>query len=134
MATSKSKALTIALFLTLTACKFNMTYTNRQIDKEAAEKVTNLLFLALEGKDYTAADTLFSKNFYKGSSKKRLNDIFTMTVDKLGEIQDANLSNWGTKVISGTNPSSDYSFLYNVRYQYYSGQVGIHLTKGEDGK
>lgn len=134
MRTPKLSPLIIALCLILPACEFNMTYTNRQIDKEAAEKVTNLLLLNLESKDYAAADTLFSKEFFKSGSKKKLNDIFQMSVDKLGEIQDTNLDDWGTKVVSGTNSSGEYAFLYNVRYQYYNGQVAIHLIKDPDGK
>jgi hypothetical protein len=134
MRTPKLSPLIIALRLILAACEFNMTYTNRQIDKEAAEKVTNLLLLNLESKDYAAADTLFSKGFFKSWSKKKLNNIFQMSVDKLGEIQDTNLDDWGTKVVSGTNFSGEYAFLYNVRYQYYSGQVAIHLIKDPDGK
>jgi hypothetical protein len=134
MRTPKLIPLIIALCSSLAACQFNMTYNNRQIDKEAAEKVTNLLFLNLESKDYKAADTLFSKQFYKSWSKKKLNDIFQMSVDKLGEIQDTNLASWQTKVVSGTDSYGEYVFLYNTRYQYYSGQVAIHLIKDPDGK
>lgn len=134
MRTPKLNSLIIALCSILASCQFNMTYNNRQIDKEAAEKVTNLLLINLEGKNYTAADTLFSKDFYKTTSRKKLNDIFTMTVDKLGDIQVTNLANWQTKVVSGTDSYGEYAFLYNTRYQYYSGQVTIHLIKDPDGK
>ena len=121
------------LLLPLSACTFNMTYTNRAADKEAAQKVTNMLFLDLENKDYNSADLLFSKAFYKTTSKQKLNDIFTMTVDNLGDIQAPTLSECQTKVVSGTNSSGEYAVFYNVRYRYYNGQVSIHLTKDADG-
>ncbi len=120
--------------LMLTACQFNLTRKNRRIDKEAAEQITNRLFLSLERKNYNAADTLFSKSFYKDWSKKKLNGIFETTVDQLGEIQDIDLVDCQTSVVTGTNSSSEYAFLYKVRYQYYSGLVTIHLIKDPDGE
>jgi hypothetical protein len=57
-----------------------------------------------------------------------------MSVDKLGEIQETNLSECQTKVVSGTDSYGEYDFLYDMRYQYYSGQVAIHLIKDPDGK
>lgn len=75
-----------------------------------------------------------AKPFIRLGPKKKLNDIFEATVDQLGEIQDINLVDCQTSVVTGTNSSSEYAFLYNVRYQYYSGLVMIHLIKDPDGE
>jgi hypothetical protein len=123
-----------AAVLLLVACKFNMTYKNREADKQAAEQVLTRLYICLENKDYKSADTLFSKEFYSVTTKDKLNEIFAMTDNKLGDIQDTNITEWQTEVVTGTDPSTDYVFQYANKYKYYEGQVLIHLRKDPDGK
>ena len=132
----KTPKLTLAsaALLLCASCTFNITYKNRGIDKQAAEQVLTRLYICLENKDYKSADTLFSKDFYKVTPKEKLNGLFAMTDDKLGDIQDTNIAEWQTEVVTGTNPSSDYVFLYTNKYKYYDGQVKIHLIKDPDGK
>ena len=134
MSSLSSKHLLLLLALLFTACTFNATYNNREEDKSEAEQVTAMLFLALQNKNYAAADTLFSKDFYKVTSKDKLNEVFKVTQEKLGDLVTTNLTDWKTQVIKGTNASAEYAFLYGNTYQKAIGQVSIRLQKDPGNK
>ncbi|HVS91335.1 MAG TPA: hypothetical protein VHE59_04835 [Mucilaginibacter sp.] len=125
---------TVIFSLFLTACTLNYTRTNRESDKEDAEKITSLLFYQLQRKDYAGADSLFSKDFFSVTTKEKLNDIFRFTQERLGDLQDTHLSDWQTKVVRGTDASSEYILLYGNTYKKSVGQVKITLKKDPDNK
>src|SRR5579864_7852670 len=108
----RSKILSILILLVVFAsgCVFSSTYLNRDQDKQDAEKINNQLFDDLKSKNYNAAYKLFSKDFFVATNKKKLSNIFTFTQDKLGDLKSAEISQWETRVIAGTNPSADYQF------------------------
>jgi hypothetical protein len=49
-------------------------------------------------------------------------------------LKTTEVSQWETRIITGTNPSADYQFLYKNQYQKYLAEVTIRLTKDTDGK
>ncbi|MGZ3926441.1 MAG: hypothetical protein ACXVJG_05735 [Mucilaginibacter sp.] len=129
------KFFSIVLFLTaLSACVFTTTYTNRDEDKKDAEKVTNKLFDYLKNKNYDATYGLYSKDFWEVTSKIKMKDLYTFTQDKLGDLESTSLSEWETKVVSGTDPSAQYALLYKNKYKKYPAEVTIRLIKDPDGK
>jgi hypothetical protein len=130
------KLLSVLVLLVVVAggCVFSTTYSNRAQDKQEAEKVNNLLFDDLKSKNYDAAYKLFSKDFFAATNKEKLSNIFTFTQDKLGNLKTAEVSQWETRIITGTNPSADYQFVYKNRYQKYPAEVTIRLTKETGGK
>ena len=134
MTSFPTKRILPILALFFTACTFNATYNNREEDKSEAEQVTAMLFLNLQNKNYAAADTLFSKDFYKVTSKDKLNEVFKVTQEKLGDLVTTNLTDWKTQVINGTNASAEYAFLYGNTYKKAIGQVTIRLHKDQDNK
>ncbi len=134
MTSFQSKLVLLLLVLFFTACSLNATYNNREDDKAEAEQVTAKLFLDLQTKNYAAADTLFSKDFYKITSKDKLNEVFKVTQEKLGDLGDTNLTDWKTRVVSGADASADYAFFFGNTYKKAIGQVAIRLHKDPDNK
>ena len=134
MTSPSSKHLLSLLALLFSACTFNATYNNREEDKSEAEQVAAMLFLNLQNKNYAAADTLFSKDFFRVTTKDKLNEVFKVTQEKLGDLAATNLTDWKTQVVKGTNASAEYAFLYGNTYKKAIGQVTIRLHKDQDNK
>jgi hypothetical protein len=126
-------ALVVCLLL-ISACTFTSSYINREVDKSEAEQVTNQLFLYLKNKNYDATYSLYSKEFWSVTDKEKLMKLYSYTQDKLGDLEDTNLSEWETKVVTGTTSSGDYAFLYKNKYQKDTAEVTIKLTKDPDHK
>jgi len=123
----------VILFVFLSSCQFNSTRTNMAGDKEAAEKVTDKFHAFIKAKNYDSAYTLFSKRFFAVTPKAKMTEILTATQSKLGDLKTDSLGEWQTKIVEGTNPSSDYLLEYTNHHQKYNAKEEFHLTK-EDGK
>jgi hypothetical protein len=119
---------------TLTSCSFNRTFTNREEDKKEAEQVTTKLYELLKNKKYKESTELFSEKFFEISDKERLFDIYKMTEEKLGAVQETNIDSWETKVILGTDPVSTYVLVYKNKYDKFEATETFRLTKEADGK
>jgi hypothetical protein len=126
----------IVLFLlvTLSACNFNSTYLNRAEDKNDAEIVANRYYGALKNKDYEAVDVFFANEFWKVTPKDKLHEILVNTQSKLGELKSTKLDHWETKVIKGTNPSSEYILYYLNKYKNHEAKETLRLIKVADDK
>src|ERR1700743_1402067 len=122
------------LFGIIHGCTYSASYLNRDQDKQEGKKVTDQLFDDLKNKNYDATFGLFSKKFFDVTPKDKLKNIFTFTQDKLGDLKSSEVFKWQTKIITGTNPSSDYEFLFKNRYQKYPAEVDIILAKDSGGK
>lgn len=123
------------LFLAIaTGCVFTMTYNNREQDKKDAEKITNELFKSLKGKDYEAACGLFSNEFYAITPKDKLKGMFTEIQNDLGDMQTDSLAECNTKVVTGTEPSSEYFLIYKNHHQNHDAIDSVRMLKEADGK
>lgn len=122
------------LLFTLTSCVFTSTYTNREADKQEAEKVTNSFFELIKAKNYEAAYPLFSDDFFSVTPKPKLKEMFVTIQDKLGDLTSTNLDQWQTKVVKGTDPSSEYDLLYQNQHAKFKSAEEFKLTKNWDGK
>lgn len=105
---------------------------NRTEDKQAAEKVTSLLYSLLENKAYSKTHDLFSKDFWKVTKASDLDTLLNNTEEKLGKIKSKKVETWETSIISGTDPSSVYLLVYNVTREKYNSVETIKLTKEGD--
>ncbi|HEX3387044.1 MAG TPA: hypothetical protein VHS53_17710, partial [Mucilaginibacter sp.] len=115
-------------------CVFTTTYTNREQDKAAAEKVSNQLFKYLKDKNYEAASGLFSKEFYSVTPKNKLKGMFAEIQNDLGDLKTDSLAECNTKVITGTDQSSEYFLIYKNHHKKHDGVDSIRMLKEADGK
>ncbi len=110
---SKIIFLFIAL-LPLTGCNFNQFYKDRESDKADGEKVPQKFYWEIRyGGNQDDIYKLFGKKFFSVTSKEKLIELLNVT-GKIGPVQDYNLSHWETLVIKGSNPKSEYLFIYDV--------------------
>lgn len=124
----------ILLISTLSSCQFNRTFTNREEDKKEAEQVTSKFYELLKSKKYEETTALFSEKFFEVSDKEKLFQIYKITEEKLGALQEVAIGDWQTKVVIGTNPSSTYVLVYKNKYEKFESKETIRLTKETDGK
>lgn len=118
----------------MTSCHYNSQYLNREEDKNEAEQVTNKLYDFLKSKNYEGTNDLFSKKFFEVTDKEKLLKIYAMTNEKLGDLITTEVESWETKVVKGSNPSSNYVLVYKNKYERFEARETITLTKEEDGQ
>jgi len=133
MRTPKTLFGALALITIIAACTFTTTRTNRDEDRDAAEKVTNKLFEDLKSKNYDAAYSLFSDSVWVNTPKEKLKELFVYSDNKLGVMQNDSLADWKSRIISGTTNSADYQLIYKNHYEKGTAEVNIVLTQ-EKGK
>jgi len=126
--------LTLLTMLILTSCHYNNQYLNREEDKKEAEQVTNKLYDLLKAKDYEGTTSLFSKKFFEVTDKEKLLRLYSTTNEKLGDLTDTEVEIWETRVVEGSNPISNYTFVYKNKYTNFVAKETINLTKDEDGQ
>ena len=85
-------------------------------------------------KDYEATTKLFSKKFFEVTDKEKLFKMFTMTTEKLGDLQATEIETWETRRIEGSNPSANYAFVYKNLYDKFPAKETIRLLREEDGQ
>ncbi len=116
----------------ITGCTFTTSRLNRENDKNDAEKVTNKFYAMVKAKKYDDMYDLFSFKFWAVTSVKKMNDIYTMTQNKLGDIVDLKLSDWQTKVVSGTDPFAEYQLIYHNHRQKFDSKETFVLMRDTD--
>ncbi|WP_316847052.1 hypothetical protein [Pedobacter psychrodurus] len=121
------------LLFSLSSCNFNSTYLNREEDKKDAEKVSDQFYALLEQKDFKKLSPLLSNQFKAVTSTPKLNDYLTGIVNKLGEIKSKKLDHWESKVIRGSNASSNYVLYYIVERVKFQSKETVTLT-GENNQ
>jgi len=129
----KTLFVVLALAALIIACTFTTTRTNRDEDRDAAEKVTNKLFEDLKNKNYDAAYSLFSDSVWVNTPKEKLKELFVYSDNKLGAMQKDSLADWKSRIVGGTTNSADYQLIYKNHYEKGTAEVNIVLT-GEKGK
>ncbi|MEO3407154.1 DUF4019 domain-containing protein [Mucilaginibacter sp. CAU 1740] len=123
----------LACLITLSGCKFNSTYINREDDKQAAEKVTNKFFELIKAKKYNDTFKLYSDKFWTVTPKSKMLEIYTMSEKKLGELNSATVDNWETRRVEGSDPSAEYVFAYKTKHSKYQAVESIRLMREKDG-
>ncbi|RTY85912.1 hypothetical protein EKL32_28245 [Flavobacterium sp. GSN2] len=111
------------------SCNFNSHYTNREIDREEAERVTTKFYYLLRDKNHKNTFELFSQKFLEITDTTQLNEIYITSDEKLGNITDQTLLSWETNIIEGSNPVSEYLLVYNVKRNKFDSKEIIRLEK-----
>jgi hypothetical protein len=127
------KNLYFLLFLSfMLSCNFNTTSSNSESDKREGEEITHKLYYYLETTDFKKAEHLFSEKFFEVTDREKLQKIFSQTQDQLGNIQNFSLLEWNTFVVKGSNPKSEYLFLYQVEREKKPSVEKIGMIKEND--
>lgn len=121
------------IILILMGCHFNGQYLNREEDKSEAEMITNQFYTKIKNQEFNESLALFSDKFFEYSDRQELLKILTATNNKLGVLQSTKLEKWDSRVIEGSDPSSNYTFLYINQYEKFEARETIGLIKDDDG-
>jgi hypothetical protein len=132
MKTPAIKLLTFISFFIFTSCHFNSSYVDRQEDKNEAEGVTSDFYTYLQRNDFKNSLQLMSSKFFEKSTEEQTIEFMNETNDKLGAIKYARIKEWHTLRVEGTDPKTQYIFIYEVERDKYNSIETVSLEK-EDG-
>lgn len=108
----------ILLFITLMlliSCSFNQTFSNRESDRDDAEKISKKIYWELlQGTNKDKIYELFSDKFFEVTNKDQLDKLISDSQQEYGVIKEYNLEHWETLVVKGSNSKSEYLLTYNV--------------------
>lgn len=121
------------IFLFICSCKndFYMQQKNQESDKREGEMITGIYFDNLLLEQPHENIDLFSSEFFKITSKEKFIEQNEFIKNKLGKVLGKELKQWETSIISGTNPKSEYLFIYNVQREKYNSVETFYLMKDE---
>ena len=126
------KQLWITLIIVSTfSCKndFYAQRKNNESDKREGEKITGIYFdNVFLGKPKENLK-LFSNEFFKEFSKEDLLKQSQFIDEKLGKITSKEIQAWETSIATGTNPKSEYLFVYNVEREKFNSVETFYLMK-----
>lgn len=122
---------TVLFILIICSCKndFRIEKKNSNSDKRDAEKVMDVYFDNLLLDKQNDNLLLFSKEFFKVSSKEKMIEENEFIQNKLGKVLGKELKHWETSVVSGTNPKSEYLLVYNINREKYNSSETFYLIK-----
>jgi len=123
----------VILFLMLVSCRFNSSYINRAEDKRDGEQAIAQFYELLKIQDYKGTYGLFDKRFFEVTDTQKLNEIYDITFEKLGNVERYDIEKWETEAIVGANSKTNYVFLLNVKRSNYVSKETITLLKEKDG-
>jgi len=107
----------------------NIKRQNTTTDKVEGEKVVNNYFDNLNLNKVDDNLKLFSSVFFDKISKEDFKKHCSIVDIKLGKVIDRKLLKWETNIVDGTNPKSEYLFIYDVEREYYNSKETFYLTK-----
>ncbi|EJL73880.1 hypothetical protein [Chryseobacterium populi] len=114
----------------LISCSFNQTFSNRESDKNDAEKISKKFYWELRyGANYDKIYSLFSNKFFEVTPKETLDKMNTISQNEIGPIIEYNLVKWETFVAKGTNPRSEYVLIYDVKREMGKTQETFSMRK-----
>ncbi|MET3538507.1 hypothetical protein [Chryseobacterium limigenitum] len=100
----------------LISCSFNQTFSNRESDKNDADQIAKKFYWQLKyGGNQDKMYELFSDKFFEVTNRDKLNELNTVSQNKIGKIQEYNLVKWETLVVKGSNARSEYVLTYDVK-------------------
>jgi len=116
----------------LMSCSFNQTFSNRESDKNEAEKISRKFYWELlYGGNQDDLYKLFGEQFFAVTSEEKLNELNLTSQNEIGQIQDYNLVKWETLVVQGSNPRSEYVLTYDVKRERGKTQETFSMNKEE---
>lgn len=123
----------LLLLFVASGCNQNNPYLNREEDKQEAEKVTNELFSLIQERKFDETLKLFSPEFYKKTSSKRLLDVYIMVSKQLGKLKSFDIQKWETKRLEGEKPLGEYFFIFKTHYEKSDALETIRLAREKNG-
>lgn len=124
----------IIISLISLSCTCNFNFSDSITNVDAAKEVTEQFYSSIMELDYASTDTLFSELFWESVSEERVDRIHMAILEKLGPLEEISFSDYSFKVVRGTNPSTNYTLIYNTRYKDYDAVETFHLRKDSDEK
>jgi len=127
------KILLLFCLTLIVSCSFNQTFTNRESDKDDAQKITQKLYWELlYGSNKDKIYELFSDKFFEVTDKDKLDELILSAQQESGVIKEYNLEHWETLVVKGSNASSQYLLTYDVVRESGTTKETFSMLK-EDG-
>lgn len=121
----------VLITFSIFSCKndFYIQRKNNESDKREGEKVTGTYFdnVLLERPDENLK--LYSDEFLEQTSKEELLKQNQFIEEKLGKVTSKEIQGWETSVVSGTDPKSEYLFVYNVEREKFNSIETFYLMK-----
>ncbi len=127
------QTITILAIFAFTSCQFNSTNQNLPADREEAEAEIAKFHKLLDQKNYKKTVTFFSPKFLEVTNKAELFNIYKVSDSLLGKVEHREVEKSETKVVNGSNPRSDYFFVYDAKRENFGSKEYFVLAK-EDGK
>lgn len=119
--------------LILASCSFNQTFSNRESDKDDAQKITQKFYWELlYGSNQDKIYYLFSDNFFEITSRDKLDELIMYAQQESGVIKEYNLKHWETLVIKGSNNKSQYLLIYDVVRESGKTQETFSMLKEDE--
>lgn len=116
-------------FLIQFSCTFNGTYQNRESDKKDGEEITVAFYKIMQQGEYTKTYSLYTERFFTITDTSKLATLYYQIDSTCGSIRSYSLSEWKTTVVQGSNPNSEYVYLYDVQREYCKTRETISLKK-----
>ena len=110
----------ISLIFIFVGCHFNSSYVDRQEDKNEAEGVTSDFYTYLQRNDFKNSLQLMSSKFFEKSTEEQNIEFMNETNDKLGAVKYARIKEWHSLRVEGTDPKTQYVFIYDVERDKYN--------------
>lgn len=102
--------------------------------KPEAEALTQKYFTAMKEGKVGEAIPLYSKEFFKETSKDKWQIMLAKINNKLGNVKSYELATWRVNTYAGTGESGTYvSLIYNVQYEKYKGTESFNIFKPASG-
>ncbi|HTO16583.1 MAG TPA: hypothetical protein VLZ83_12490 [Edaphocola sp.] len=102
---------TVIICLILMSCRFNSSYINREDDKRDGKQAISQFYELLKNQDYKGTYRLFDKRFFEVTDTQKLNEIYDISFEKLGNVKSYNIEKWETDAFVGANSKTNYVFF-----------------------
>lgn len=124
-----NKLFFISFSVLLFSCNVNGVYENRESDKKDGELVTTAFYRYIGQREFTKTYSLFTKKFFTITDTSKLSALYGQIDNACGKVNHFILSDWKTTIVKGSNPSSEYVFLYEVTREKCRTKETISLKK-----
>lgn len=128
MKTIRVTALIIAL-ASLAACSVNSTRLNDPKEIASARKIADDFYRTRleQGDQFSYA--FFADTFYTATSKEELQEYYAYTEKCLGKLKKTHYMTGECEIVSGTDPRSLYTLVYENKYDSAMASEVITMTK-----
>ncbi|NVK27417.1 MAG: hypothetical protein HWE14_05200 [Flavobacteriia bacterium] len=122
----------LALFV-LISCTESKTYLNRIKDRDEGAPIAQELMLHINEGEWDSASAMFADLVFDEFTVEQLEGKFRYHRAALGELEDAQLMDWQTKVVEGGSEPSLYDYEYLNTYENHTAVVLIQLLRDGNG-